>query len=191
MSSAASLPIEITLAAERGELQKVVKWLRKGGSVGAICSTPALDGRISTFTLLHVAAADDHLAIVKELVKRGASVDLQSSLGLTALVEAACRGHLSIVLVLLQQSANPNLQDIDGITALMAAADQGHEACVKALLRAKANTELLNKAGDTALRCAENQGHTPPSRSSSNSTPRRRSQPPPRLQPHRPLASPR
>ena len=31
MSSPASLPSEIHRAAGRGELQKVVKWLRKGG----------------------------------------------------------------------------------------------------------------------------------------------------------------
>ena len=31
MSSPASLPKEIHRSAERGELQKVVKWLRKGG----------------------------------------------------------------------------------------------------------------------------------------------------------------
>ena len=35
MSSPAPLPEEIQLAAVRGELQKVVKWLRKGGQVGA------------------------------------------------------------------------------------------------------------------------------------------------------------
>ena len=31
MSSPASLPLEIYSSVERGELQKVVKWLRKGG----------------------------------------------------------------------------------------------------------------------------------------------------------------
>ena len=36
MSSPASLPKEITRSAERGELQKVVKWLRKGGLVDAL-----------------------------------------------------------------------------------------------------------------------------------------------------------
>ena len=36
MSSPASLPEEIHLSAERGELQKVVKWLRKGGAVNAL-----------------------------------------------------------------------------------------------------------------------------------------------------------
>ena len=35
MSSPASLPLEILTSAEEGELQKVVKWLRKGGAVDA------------------------------------------------------------------------------------------------------------------------------------------------------------
>ena len=114
MSSPASLPKEIHRSAELGELQKVVKWLRKGGLVDAHCSTTTRDGRPTTITLLHAAAAHGHLAMVRELLKRGASVDLQSSLGSTALMAAAGYGHLSIVLVLLQHSANPDLQDIDG-----------------------------------------------------------------------------
>ena len=36
MSSPASLPEEILHSAVRGELQKVVKWLRKGGAVNAL-----------------------------------------------------------------------------------------------------------------------------------------------------------
>ena len=86
MSSPASLPKEIHRSAVRGELQKVVKWLRKGGAVDALCPTPARDGRVSTTTLLLTAAANDHLAMVRELLKRGASVDLQTSLGETALI---------------------------------------------------------------------------------------------------------
>ena len=100
MSSPASLPIEINQAAERGELQKVIKWLRKGGAVDALCPTTACDGRPSTTTLLKTAAVHDHLAMVRELLKRGASVDLPSSLGYTALMNAASHGYLSIVLVL-------------------------------------------------------------------------------------------
>jgi len=122
MSSPASLPKEIHQSAVRGELQKVVKWLRKGGVVDAVCPDTSGFGRPTTATLLHTAAANDHLAMVKELLKRGASIDLQTSLGVTALKNAAGYGNLSIVLVLLQRLANPDLQDIDGITALMKAA---------------------------------------------------------------------
>ena len=160
MSSPASLPKEIHRSAERGELQKVVKWLRKGGQTDALCPCTANDGRTSSFTLLHAAAAYGHLAMVRELLKRGASIDLPSSLGATALMDAADGGHLSVLLVLLQHSASIDMQDIDGMTALMMAADYGYEACVKALLRAKANTELLDKDGYTALQRAEANGHT-------------------------------
>ena len=75
--------MEIYQSAERGELQKVVKWLRKGGAVGAICrTTDDDDGQPITETLLHAAAANDQLEMVRELLKRGASVDLQNSLGI-------------------------------------------------------------------------------------------------------------
>ena len=159
MSAPTSLPMEIHRSAGLGELQKVVKWLRKGGPVGAFCPSTTASGRPVTETLLHAAATNDHLAMVKELLKRGASVDQQGSLGVTALMEAAGYGRHSIVLVLLQHSANPNLQSSSGTTALMLAADRGHEACMKALLRAKANIDLQNNEGGTALMGAAQQGH--------------------------------
>ena len=151
MNALTSLPTEVQRSAQRGELQKVVAWLNKGGAVGALCSFPSARGRPSTTTLLQTAAANGHLAMVRELLKRGASVDLPTRLGVTPLMAAAYYGHLSIVLRLLQHSADPDLQDINGVTALMYAADRGQHACVLALLRAKANTELLNKDGRTAL----------------------------------------
>ena len=156
----ASLPVQIFVSAERGELQRVVKWLGTGGPADAFGSAPTADGRLATATLLHIAAANDHLEMVRELLKRGASVDLPSSLGITALMGAAIHGHLSTLLVLLQHSANPDLQDTHGHTALMGAALSGQEACVQALLRAKASTELLDTNGRTALQWAEIRGYT-------------------------------
>ena len=63
--------------------------------------------------------------MVRELLERGASIDLQASLGGTALMLAAYNDHLSTLLVLLQHSKDPDLQDVDGCTALMQAADGG------------------------------------------------------------------
>ena len=88
MSFPASLPDEIFKSAERGELQKVVKWLRKGGLVDALYSD-AVKGKPAAFGLLHAAALNGRLEVVRELLKRGASVDLPSSLGDTALMAAA------------------------------------------------------------------------------------------------------
>ena len=71
-------------------------------------------------TLLRAAAAHGHLEMVKMLLKQGASVNLPSSLGGTALMGATYYGPLSIMLVLLQHSVNPNLQaSTNGATALM------------------------------------------------------------------------
>ena len=137
MSSLPSLPREIHQSAERGELQKVAKWLRKGGAVDAFRSTRTHDGDLTTESLMHVSqprtAACDQLELVRELMKQGASVDLPSNFGYTALMGAASYDHLSIVLVLLQHSATPDLRDTHGSTALMGAADAGQEACVQAL----------------------------------------------------------
>ena len=108
MSSPTPLPVDILQSATRGELQKVVKWLRKEGLVDALCS--AKSSRVSGYALLHVAARNAHLEMVKVLLKRGASVDLPTSLGLTALMAAAAYGNLSILLVLLQHLANRGLQ---------------------------------------------------------------------------------
>ena len=128
MSSPASLPKEIHQSAAEGELQKVVKWLRKGGLVDALCPNTTEGGRATVSTLLHAAASYGHLALEKELLKRGASVDLPNNLGGTALMNAAYYGHLSILLVLLQHSTNPDLQtNKGGSTALMKAAEKGQE----------------------------------------------------------------
>ena len=59
VSSAASLPLEILKSAKRGELRKVVEWLRKGGAVDALASSTTAGGRTSTATLLHAAASSN------------------------------------------------------------------------------------------------------------------------------------
>ena len=63
MSSPASLPKEIHRSAERGELQKVVKWLRKGGAVDAHCFATSSGGLPTTDTLLLAAASYGQLEI--------------------------------------------------------------------------------------------------------------------------------
>ena len=125
-SSALSLPFEIFSAVGRGELQKVDQWLRKGGHVDALCSWEE-GGRSRSMALLHAAAMKDQLAVAKELVKRGASVNLPSNLGVTSLEAAAASGQLAVLLLLLEHSANPDLQHNNGGSALMGAAARGHD----------------------------------------------------------------
>ena len=122
--SPASLPDSRILEAE----EILDKWLGMGGSLDALYSIPTPDGQTAANGLLHVAATNGDLEMVKVLLKRGASVDLPDSLGRTALMEAASYGRLSVLLVLLQHSANPDLQtDKDRTTALTRATDKGQE----------------------------------------------------------------
>ena len=159
--AATSLPLEVFESVDRGELLKMVQWLDKGGSVDAYSSVPTNGDQNATFGLLHAAATQGHLEIAKELLQRGANVDLRSSpVGGTALMDAAEYGHVSLLLLLLNHSANPDLQEFLGGTALMLAAEEGQVECVKALLRAKANTELTDDHGFSAVCYAEGSGHT-------------------------------
>ena len=92
------------------------------------------EGKPSNAALLHAAATNGQLEIVRELLKRGATVDLPTSLGCTALMDAAYYGQPSVLLVLLQHLANPDLQDDEGSTALMQAAGRAfkeHGALIK------------------------------------------------------------
>eukprot|EP00964_Phaeocystis_antarctica_P164813 scaffold143668_cov75-Phaeocystis_antarctica.AAC.1 len=93
--TASSLSPAILKSAQRGELVTVVRWLRKGGSVNALCPSITSDSKPATFALLHTAAGSGRLEMVTELLKQGASIDLPTSRGHTALMDAAINGHLS------------------------------------------------------------------------------------------------
>ena len=49
----APLIVEVCQWAQRGELQKVVTWLRKGGLVNALYHVPTEGGQTTTVSLLH------------------------------------------------------------------------------------------------------------------------------------------
>ena len=146
------LPREIAVAAQRGELQQVVKWLQKGGQVDAL---DALDE--SRGGLLHAAAVGGRLRVAKELLQRGASIDLRSAKGSTALMVAAVMGQTAVVRMLLEHKASIDLQNMCGSTALMHAAIKGKKECVQELLAAGASTEFCDQNGATALQIAK--GH--------------------------------
>ena len=71
--------------------------------------------------------------MVRMLLQRGASVNLQDSLGFTALMNAAIGGHTTIVQALLDAKADASLQSTAGKTALMWAEHQEHAETVQLL----------------------------------------------------------
>ena len=91
-------------AAVEGDAQAVAAWLDEGGEVDAGCAER------NDMTLLMAAAAGGQEAMVRMLLQRGASVNLQDSLGGTALMGAAANGHTTIVQALLDAKADASLQ---------------------------------------------------------------------------------
>merc|ERR1740124_1489950 len=116
-------------AAMTGDAQAVAAWLDEGGSVDA--SSAECDG----MTLLMGAAVGGrgHEAMMRMLLQRGASVNLQGSFGGTTLMGAAALGDTTIVQTLLDAKADASLQNVRGETALMFAEQQKHTATAQLL----------------------------------------------------------
>ena len=108
-------------------------------------------------TLLMNAAAGGHEAMVRMLLQRGASVNLQISGGATALMAAALYGHTTIVQVLLDAKADASLKDLGGRTALMLAELQTHTTTAQLLqqhaerLKVKAEARVAASAAQEGL----------------------------------------
>ena len=126
--STATVGEAVFTAASEGDAHAVAAWLDEGGSVDAHCTT------FGSATLLIAAADGGQEAMVRMLLQRGASVNLQPPSGCTALMAAAVNGHTTIVQALLDAKADASLQDTKGCTALVWA-EQGKHTEAAQLLR--------------------------------------------------------
>ncbi len=73
------------------------------------------------------AAAQGKTDLVESLLEDGASVDVTSPNGFTALHRAAENGHADIVALLLDRGARAGTNANDGSSPLSAAQEQGHQ----------------------------------------------------------------
>ena len=120
--------------------------------------------------VLHVAAFYSHAALVKELIKAGADVNMRvcadvqrdatdPGLGLvsnyTALHMAASSWgsscYTTTIMELIKGGADVNVASSDGATPLTIAAEVGQEAGVLALMCAGADINAVNRYGQTPL----------------------------------------
>ena len=129
---------DVADAANEGDARAVAAWLYEGGSVDTRCAENDSE------TLLMAAAHGGQEAIVRMLLQRGASVNLQNSLGATALMAAACHGHNKIVQALLDAKADASLQESNGRTALMWAKQEKRVATAQ-LLRQHAKRQAAEE----------------------------------------------
>ena len=107
-------------------------------------------------TPLIIASSNGHMAVVRELLARGADVNARDNIGGTALHEASSNGHAEAQRELLKRDGvNVNAQDNDGSTPLMDACLDGHLMAATLLIAHGANLALLDINGDSALAVAE------------------------------------
>lgn len=98
---------------------------------------------------LWTAAFEDHINVVKILIKKGASLDLAASDGSTPLFAAARQGWDAIASELVRAGADINSQQKDGLTPLHIAVVHGHLEVVQLLVQAGAGTMIRDSRGRT------------------------------------------
>ena len=119
------VPNNVLKAATDGRLA-VRSWLKEGGKADTLAEQPSeVSGRMVPCTLLMRAAQHGHAQIVELILKRGAHINLPTSLGATALNTAAYFGQERMVDVLLRRGAELNPQDSAAWSALSTAAKGG------------------------------------------------------------------
>ncbi|XP_038584196.1 kinase D-interacting substrate of 220 kDa B isoform X2 [Micropterus salmoides] len=110
-------------------------------------------------TPLMVAAEQGNLEILQELIRRGATVNLDDIDGWTALISAAKEGHIEVVRELLENNANLEHRDMGGWTALMWAAYKGRTDVAQLLLEKGANPNITGQYSVYPIIWAAGRGH--------------------------------
>ncbi|XP_035674442.1 palmitoyltransferase ZDHHC17-like [Branchiostoma floridae] len=103
-------------------------------------------------TVLHWAAINNRLELVKYYISKGAIIDqLGGELNSTPLHWAVRQGHMAMSVLLMQYGANPALLDGEGCACLHLAAQFGHTSIVAYLLAKGQDVDMIDQNGMTAL----------------------------------------
>ena len=90
-------------------------------------------------------------AAVRDLVTKGANLQVRDREGNTALAIAAYYDRVEIVQTLLEAGADPNVRGLNGLTPLMRAAENGNTEVARLLIKHGANVNAQGLRGETAL----------------------------------------
>lgn len=131
------------MAAIEGDHEEVIDFfLKSGANVNPeVINEMEVEGLGGAFPL-YTATRKENLAVVKQLLKRGADVNRSAPNGWTSLKSAAQQGNFEIVKVLLDAGADPNIADDTNYTPLMNAVSGEHEDIVKILLKFNADPNV-------------------------------------------------
>ncbi|KAK7404060.1 hypothetical protein QQX98_010146 [Neonectria punicea] len=136
----------LSYVAESGD-ESVLAFLLASGKLNTEIDSNDKEGR----TPLSYAAANGREAIVRQLIDKGAALEIADNDGWTSLLHAAVHGHEAVARLLLEKGAAIEVAGKDGRTPLLHAAVHGHEAVVWLLLEKGAAIEVAGKDGRTLL----------------------------------------
>ncbi|KNC81058.1 hypothetical protein SARC_06600 [Sphaeroforma arctica JP610] len=140
-----AMDVDIVMACQRGLLQRVAHLVE---TEGVDINTPDQED----VTVLHWAAINNRLAVVKYLLLKGAIVDaLGGHLQSTALHWAVRQGHLEMCVMLMSQGADPSIRDNQGYNALLLAAQFGHSSLCAYLVAKGVDIHSTDPDGRTSL----------------------------------------
>ncbi|XP_078418036.1 CARD- and ANK-domain containing inflammasome adapter protein [Cetorhinus maximus] len=100
----------------------------------------------SNETLLHVAAAHGHVAIIEYLLNKGAKIEVRDNKGQSPLHRAAVEGHLGAAKKLFQAGAHIYALDKESKSPLHLAAENSHFSMVKLMLKEEGNNRKRKKS---------------------------------------------
>lgn len=143
-------------AARAGDAGGIDREAKRGVDLNALA--PVGGSSRTMMTPLMAAAMGGHSGTVEKLLAMGASPEVRSSDGRTAIIYAAGWGNAETINALLARGARVDARGDDGWTATMLAAARGDLARLEALLAAGANVDARNKWGQTALFLAAQAG---------------------------------
>lgn len=112
------------------------------------------------YTELMNAAKDGNAEAVKQILDRGADVNVATSKGKRALMLAASEGHADVARLLVARGAEVDAADEYGTTALIVAATAGHTEVAALLLEHGADPTARDSSGGSPLVNATFFGHT-------------------------------
>ncbi len=136
------LTMDIVLAAEKGDLEKVKNALKDGASPDAMGPNSGA---------LHCAAFNGHKEIVKLLLKNGARTDIKDNQSFYPLHLAASKGETAICTMLIKAGADLEAKTSKGGTALHVAAVSNFGKVVTALVKAGANLEAKDQYDESPM----------------------------------------
>ena len=108
---------------------------------------------------IHLAAREGDTRCLSTLLKHGASVDMRTTLGSTALHTALLGGKNDIIKILLETGANVNNVLMYGRTPLHLATASGYINVMALLLQYGADPHQRDDSGNSAIEAARRYGH--------------------------------